>query len=161
MKGLGPQAESGVKKGEVGLVGSADKEDCAASAKKEESEGLLCEWKGRFPLPNLIKSSSDLMPSSLCVALDTTGDADARPLGVVGDISLGVFELDGGLDTPSDSSIMEPFLDLAPMRLFFCLNFSSQLLLFNFRWLSELPTVVAKNLAFSRIMASESGRPCR
>jgi hypothetical protein len=42
---------------------------------------------------------------------------------------------------------------------FFCLNFSSQLVLFVFRWLSLLPTVVAKNRAFSLIAASVNGTP--
>jgi hypothetical protein len=43
---------------------------------------------------------------------------------------------------------------------FFCLNFSSQLVLFALTWLSLLPTVAAKNLAFSLIAASVSGMPC-
>ena len=50
MKGLGPQAESGVKNGdesEVGLVGPAEKEDGAVSVKTLDKEVLLCEWKGR------------------------------------------------------------------------------------------------------------------
>ena len=50
MKGLGPHAESGVKKGderEVGLVGPAEKEDGAVSVKTLDNEVLLCEWKGR------------------------------------------------------------------------------------------------------------------
>jgi hypothetical protein len=47
MKGLGPQAESGVKNGDVGLVGPAEKEDGAVSVKTLERDVLLCEWKGR------------------------------------------------------------------------------------------------------------------
>jgi hypothetical protein len=50
MKGLGPHAESGVKKGddsEVGLVGPAEKDDGAVSVKTLESDVLLCEWNGR------------------------------------------------------------------------------------------------------------------
>jgi hypothetical protein len=43
---------------------------------------------------------------------------------------------------------------------FFCLNFSSQLVLFVLIWLSLFPTVVAKNLAFSLIAASVRGIPC-
>jgi hypothetical protein len=39
------------------------------------------------------------------------------------------------------------------------LNFSSQLELAIFTWLSELPTVVAKKRAFSLIMASVTGVP--
>lgn len=42
---------------------------------------------------------------------------------------------------------------------FFCLNFSSQVELLVFRWLSLLPTVVAKNRAFSLMAASVKGRP--
>ena len=41
MKGLGPHAESGVKKGddnEVGLVGPAEKDDGAVSVKTLESD---------------------------------------------------------------------------------------------------------------------------
>jgi hypothetical protein len=82
------------------------------------------------------------------------------PLGVVGEIPLGVCAFDAGFDIASDSSAIDPFLDFAPNRLFFCLNFSNQLVLFAFRWLSELPTVLAKNRAFSRMMASDKGRPC-
>lgn len=46
MKGLGPQAESGVKKGDdsdVGLVGPAEKDDGAVSVNTLESDVLLCE----------------------------------------------------------------------------------------------------------------------
>jgi hypothetical protein len=67
-------------------------------------------------------------------------------------------------DAPAESGLSEPLseilvsealrVNLAPPIPFFCLNFSSQLVLFVFRWLSLLPTVVAKNLAFSLIAAS-------
>lgn len=77
------------------------------------------------------------------------GDGET-PLGVVGEIPPGVCTFDGGFDVPSDSSAIEPFLDFAPDKLFFCLNFSSQLVLFTLRWLSLLPTVLAKNCALSR-----------
>lgn len=46
MKGLGPHAESGVKKGEeseVGLVGPAEKDEGAVSVNTLESDVLLCE----------------------------------------------------------------------------------------------------------------------
>jgi hypothetical protein len=46
------------------------------------------------------------------------------------------------------------FFNLPPTRLFFCLNLSSQVVLLSLDWLSLLPTVAAKNLAFSRIMES-------
>jgi hypothetical protein len=51
----------------------------------------------------------------------------------VGETAPGVCTLEGGFDAPSDSSAIEPFRDLAPMRWFFCLNFSSQLVLFALR----------------------------
>jgi hypothetical protein len=34
----------------------------------------------------------------------------------VGETAPGVCTFEGGLDAPSDSSAIEPFLDLAPMR---------------------------------------------
>lgn len=46
INGLGPQAESGVKKGdesEFGLVGPAEKDDGAVSVKTLDNEVLLCE----------------------------------------------------------------------------------------------------------------------
>jgi hypothetical protein len=49
MKGLGPQAESGVKNGEesdVGLVGPAENDDGAVSVKTLDKDVLLSEWKG-------------------------------------------------------------------------------------------------------------------
>jgi hypothetical protein len=56
---------------------------------------------------------------------------------------------------------MEFFLDdLALKRLFLSLNFSNQLVLLAFRWLSEVPTELAKKRAFSRIMESETAMPC-
>lgn len=50
MKGVGPHAESGVKKGDesdVGLVGPAENVDGAVSVKTLDSDVLLCEWNGR------------------------------------------------------------------------------------------------------------------
>lgn len=61
-----------------------------------------------------------------------TGDGDT-PLGEDGEMPPGVCTLDGGFDAPSDSSAMEPFLDFEPIKLFFCLNFSSQLVLLALR----------------------------
>ena len=43
MKGLGPHAESGVKKGDVGLVGPAEKDEGAVSVKTLERDVLLWE----------------------------------------------------------------------------------------------------------------------
>jgi hypothetical protein len=75
-------------------------------------------------------------------------------------VLFGEWAPDPGFDVPSVSSAIELFRDFAPMRLFFCLNFSSQLLLFALGKLSELPTVVAKNRNFSLMSASVNGRPC-
>jgi len=44
--------------------------------------------------------------------------------------------------------------------LFLCLNFSSQAALLALKWLSEMPKLVAKNLAFSRIITSVNVIPC-
>jgi hypothetical protein len=105
---------------------------------------------------------SDLRSSSLLDA--ERGDGDGKPS--VGDIPLGVCEAEG----PAESGLSEPLSDmlvsealrvrslLAPIP-FFCLNFSSQLVLFVFRWLSLFPTVVAKNRAFSLIKESVNGIP--
>jgi hypothetical protein len=38
------------------------------------------------------------------------------PPAEVGETAPGVCTFEGGLDVPSDSSAIEPFLDLAPMR---------------------------------------------
>jgi hypothetical protein len=51
----------------------------------------------------------------------------------------------------------EFFLDLDPIKLFFCLNFSSQLALRTFWLPSGLPQVVAKKCAFSLIIVSVKG----
>jgi len=79
--------------------------------------------------------------------------------GEVGEM-LGVCVPDPGSEGPSESSTTEFFRDLEPMRLFFCLNFSSQLLLFALRWLSGLPTLIEKKRSFSLISESDIGRPC-
>jgi hypothetical protein len=164
MNGLGPQAESGVKKGEdsdVGLVGPAEKDECAVSVNTLESEVLLWEWKGLLWFEKSYLSGLSVFRfSSLFLAVMPMGEGDT-PLGDVGEMPPGVCTFDGGLDVPSDSSAIELFLDFAPMRLFFCLNFSSQLVLLAFKWLSEFPTVLAKNFAFSRMILSFRRRPCR
>ncbi len=86
---------------------------------------------------------------------------DVKPLGEIGENPLGVCEPESALKPPSESLASDPFLALAPGRLFFCLNFSSQLVLLTFTWLSEFPTVVAKNRAFSLMMLSFMGKPRR
>ena len=101
------------------------------------------------------------MSSSLFAVDMEMGDGEGSPFADTGDTPLGVPELEAGLEaSPASSVAKELFLDLAPMRLFFCLNFSSQLLLLSLKWLSEFPTVVAKNRAFSLIMESDSRPPC-
>lgn len=45
-------------------------------------------------------------------------------------------------------------------KLFFCLNFSNHPALFALNWLSEIPTLIAKNFAFSRIIISVKATPC-
>jgi len=57
------------------------------------------------------------------------GEGEGTPLGEVGEMPPGVCALEGGLEVPSLSSAIELFLDFAPIKLFFCLNFSNQLLL--------------------------------
>lgn len=164
INGFDPQAESGVKKGdesEVGLVGPAENDEGAVSVNTLESDVLLCEWNGRRVWVNSCGSGLSVFRFSLLGFAETLRDEGDTPLGDAGEIPPGVWTLDGGFDVPSDSSAMELFLDLAPMRLFFCLNFSSQLVLLALRWVSELPTVLAKKRAFSRMIPSVSGRPCR
>src|SRR5437899_2095111 len=96
--------------------------------------------------------------------VEDIGDGDATPVGDVGEmvVPFGVCAADvSPLMPPSESFTSVCFLDpLAPAKLFFCLNFSSQLVLFAFRWLSEFPTVVAKNRAFSFIILSVTCIPC-
>lgn len=161
MNGVGPDAESGVKKGddkEVGLVGPAENDDGAVSVNTLDSEVLLCEWNGRRW--SRVSRLSVLSSSLLGFAETESGEGDT-PLGEVGEIPPGVCTLDDGFEAPSESSAIDPFLDFEPIKLFFCLNFSSQLVLFTFKWLSELPTVVAKNRAFSRMIPSVRGNPDR
>ena len=103
---------------------------------------------------------SVLRLSSLFLVVIVAVEGDTPP-GEEGEIAPGVCTLDGGFDVPSDSSAIDPFLDLAPFKWFFCLNFSSQLVLFTFTELSVLPTVCAKKRALSRIIASDNGIPLR
>ena len=62
----------------------------------------------------------------------------APPPGDTGEMPFGVFEAEGLHESAvANASISftvstEPFLDFVPRRLFFCLNFSIQLLLFSF-----------------------------
>jgi len=81
---------------------------------------------------------SDLKSSSLLDA--ERGDGEGKPLGEVGEIPFGVCEAEG----PAESGLSEPLSEIFvsealrvsslpdPMP-FFCLNFSSQLVLFVFK----------------------------
>ena len=82
------------------------------------------------------------------------------PCGDVGDVLLGVCDEDAAAEVLSSSGARLPFLDLAPMRLFFNLNFSIQLEL-RVEWLSGLVVVAENARALSRIISSLSGRPLR
>ena len=91
---------------------------------------------------------------------------EVTPGGETGDMPFGVCEVELPFDSVTTLSASvrqasEPFLDFAPNKLFFCLNFSSQLGLLILEWLSELPTVVAKKRAFSLMISSVILRPCR
>jgi hypothetical protein len=66
----------------------------------------------------------------LTARLGTVGESSS---GDIGERAPGVCALDGGFEVPSDSSAIEPLRDFEPMRWFFCLNFSSQLVLFAFK----------------------------
>jgi hypothetical protein len=149
--------------GDDGLCGPVEKASvCEASVKALARDALLSEWYGLW-LPEKSTKVSGLsifVGSSDFVTLIAAGEASFPGGGEVGEVLLGVWVPDPGFDAASVSSTMELLRDFAPIRLFFCLNFSSQLLLFAFGKLSELPTVVAKNLNFSLIKASVNGRPC-
>lgn len=119
---------------EVGLGGPAEKEDGGAvSVKTLDKEVLLCEWKGRRWFEKSYVSGLSLLRCSVLFLAATVAVEGDTPPGEVGEAAPGVCTFDGGFDVPSDSSAIEPFLDLAPMRRFFCLNFSSQLVLFALR----------------------------
>lgn len=83
------------------------------------------------------------------------------PWGEVGEVPFGVCESDAAADMSSASSgASDPLRDLAPMRLFFSLNFSIQWEL-RAAWFSGLAEVVENARAFSRIRSSVNGRPFR
>lgn len=51
----------------------------------------------------------------LFLAVTAVLEGDTPP-GDVGEMAPGVCTLDGGFDVPSDSSAIEPFRDLAPIK---------------------------------------------
>lgn len=101
---------------EVGLVGPAEKEDAAVSVKTLDKEVLLCEWKGLLcRVKSYVSGLSLLRFSVLFLPAKIAVDGD-NPPGDVGERAPGVCTFDGGFDVPSDSSAIELFLDLAPVR---------------------------------------------
>lgn len=91
------------------------------------------------------------------------GEPGSMRSGDMGEIPFDVSDpdFDSGRRPMSDSFASESFRHLAPKSWFFCLNFSSQPRLFTLAWHSVLPTVVAKNRAFSRMISSFKGSPWR
>jgi len=138
-----PELLSGEKaKGVVGLVGPPENEEGAVSVKALDRDVVLWEFECLYPLLPWPNSRypfrlSDFRSSSLLVA--DNGDGDGKPLGEVGEIPLGVWDA----EPPAESGLRDPLsemlvsealrVNLAPPIPFFCLNFSSQLVLFVFR----------------------------
>ncbi len=89
------------------------------------------------------------------------GLGPALNIGEIGDMPLDVCEPDfnAGFKLRSGSCPSAALRVLAPSSEFFCLNFSSQIGLFTLTWQLGVPTVVAKNLALSRMMSSLKGKP--
>ena len=100
----------------------------------------------------------DIQRPEFLSVLDTKGGEEGKASGDNEEVPVGVCNA----ESPSDSGFSE-LLDFrvdfpAPMP-FFCLNFSSQLVLFVFKWLSLLSTAVANNSAFSLIASSVKEAP--
>jgi hypothetical protein len=128
-------------KGVVGLVGPPENEEGAVSVKALDKDVVLWEFECLYPPPwpnsKYPFRLSDLRSSSLLVA--DNGEGEGKPLGEVGEIPLGVCDA----DPPAESGLSEPLsemlvsealrVNLAPPMPFFCLNFSSQLVLFVFK----------------------------
>jgi hypothetical protein len=81
--------------------------------------------------------------------------------GDVGDIPFGLCEADGPAESGLSELLLVEILVSDALRNsfpapipFFCLNFSNQIGLLTFTWLSLFPTVVEKNIAFSLIASS-------
>jgi hypothetical protein len=100
----------------------------------------------------------DIQEPELLSVLDTKGDGDGKAPGDIEEVPVGVCNT----ESPSDSGFSELLdfrVDFPASMPFFCLNFSSQLVLFVFKWLSLLLTAVAKNSAFSLIASSVKEAP--
>lgn len=97
-----------------------------------------------------------------CCCCGEAGEGVVVATGEAGEsMLLGVWEEDT-FPVPSTALLLstEPFLDTDPVaQLFFRLNFSSQLAVRSFWWVSAFPTVFAKNTAFSLIIASLNSPP--
>lgn len=94
------------------------------------------------------------------------GNGDRKPVGDVGESNVGDWTADASAESMlkqvglSDSLfvlVQEPLRLLAPIKLYLRLNFSNQLVLSTFSLPSELPQVLAKKRAFSRIISSFNG----
>jgi len=83
--------------------------------------------------------SADLISSSLLLPDNGEGEARPAPVGEAGEIPFGVCEAEGPLESGLRESLSEILVSEAlrvnrvPPIPFFCLNFSSQLVLFVFR----------------------------
>lgn len=148
-------------RGEVGLARPADNDGIVSR------DVVLWEWlwakESREKSWRALSLSSFLRVSLLAVG--ERGDR-VRFVGEMGEM-LTETRLpvgDRNWDTLSESLKMvsvEFFRDLDGFKLFFCLNFSSQLALNIFCFPSGLAQVVAKKCAFSLIIASVRVNPCR
>ena len=153
------EATSGeAKKGLGGDWGPGENVVEPPSLKALAREALLNEWYGLWFAKKStcwLRSGDSLFTRSLSV----TGVDSFVGGGDVGEM-LGVCVPDGGA-LASLSSARLFFRDFAPMRLFFCLNFSShEDELAALMCCSELPTVREKWCSFSLIRASLIGSPC-
>ncbi len=150
---------SGEYAGVLISVLAAEKFDETVSLKAFESEALLCDWYGvrlgrLSPWPEL---------SWLLVLDIPTVDGEFVLLDPVGEM-LSCLTFDScftfaGNTVGLSGDVIDPFLDFESPKLFFCLNFSSQLELLIFICVSRPPTVAEKNRACFLINSSVNGTP--
>ena len=110
------------------------------------SPGLTALFSQQFIVDNRSSGGDGMLGTEL--AAKSTPDGYTLLVGTPGTLTITRYV---HKDVPYDT-----LRDFAPIKWFFCLNFSNQLVLFALRWLSELPTVCAKKRALSRIIASVS-----
>ena len=140
---------------DVGLATAAEKVDVVSS-----EGGLLDKtWCRSGPKSC---ASSVLILNWLLVG--DKGDGVAKPVGDVGDSTLGDCTADAKAELmlnrvglPESLLAKDPLRDFAPNKPFLCLNFSNQAVLSTFSFPSGLPHVLAKKMAFSRIISSLKG----